>query len=50
MEGTWDNLSKTGNVEIGAFISANGVAKEAFSDDPNMENIMQFGNMIILTL
>jgi len=37
MEGTWDNRSKTGNVEIGAFISANGVAKEAFSDDPNME-------------
>ena len=37
MEGTWDTLSKTGNVEIGAFISANGVAKEAFSDDPNME-------------
>ena len=27
MEGTWDTLSKTGNVEIGAFISANGVAK-----------------------
>jgi len=37
MEGTWDNRSKTGNVEIRAFISANGVAKEAFSDDPNME-------------
>jgi len=37
IEGTWDNGLKTGKVTIEATVSANGVARDSFSDDPNME-------------
>ncbi len=37
MEGTWDNIGKTGTVNISCTVDAYGVERAPFPDDPGME-------------
>jgi len=37
MTGTWDNTTKKGTAHVSCTINANGIAKDSFDDDPDMQ-------------
>ena len=37
MTGTWDNVTKKGTAHVSCTINANGIAKDSFDDDPDMQ-------------
>jgi len=37
MTGTWDKTTKKGTAHVSCTINANGIAKDSFDDDPDMQ-------------